>query len=157
MQSLYVAQIVYGLALLFLKISILLLYRGLFPTPGMLRAINAVGVFVFLWELSTGIVDVFPCWPIARYWDPLIPGRCVTMPDFFFGKAIPNINGDFAILILPIRPVWALNITTREKIILLCMFLTGGLCALFPPLPPPPKHPKFPPRVPLVAGSNGAG
>jgi hypothetical protein len=97
--------------------------------------IYVVGSFVLLWELSTGIVDVFPCWPVSRYWDPTIQAQwCVDMPDFFFGKAIPNIIGDFAILILPIHPVWNLKISTREKIILSCMFLVGSLYVFFFPL-----------------------
>ena len=51
-KALYASEIIYNTALPFVKISILLLYRRVFPTPFMIKAVWALGVINVLWFLG---------------------------------------------------------------------------------------------------------
>ena len=51
-QALYSSEILYNTALPFIKVSILLLYRRVFPTPFMIKAVWTLGVLNLLWFLG---------------------------------------------------------------------------------------------------------
>ena len=53
--------------------------------------------------------------------------NCIDLIKFYGWSAIPNILTDVAILLLPIRKVWNLQMTAERKLAVLGMFLIGGL------------------------------
>lgn len=51
-QTTYIGQIFYSVTFPMLKISVLLLYRSIFPGKTMRLATNLVGAFVILWGIA---------------------------------------------------------------------------------------------------------
>ena len=123
----FAAEICYGICLPLIKISILLLYRSIFPTRGFTIATNVVGAFVLAWGIACLLVSIFSCTPIYGFWDITTPSTCINTRKFFMGIAIPNIITDVTILALPMGKVWYLQMSRGRKLAVSCMFLLGGL------------------------------
>ena len=128
-QSVFVQEIVYTITIVCIKISILLLYKGLFPGKPFRLAANLLGLFVVLWGVAVLLVAIFSCIPVQGFWDHTIspPPKCINQRNFFIGNSIPNILGDVAILCLPVKQVWQLNMSKKTKVGVSAMFLLGGL------------------------------
>lgn len=73
------------------------------------------------------MASILQCVPIQAYWDPKIKARCEKKYAFFLGQAIPNIALDFVLLILPLHPLWKLNMKRTQKIALVVVFVLGYL------------------------------
>ena len=76
---------------------------------------------------SNLILQVFSCTPVEKFFDPKIPGHCVSLipPDIAWGCM--NMLSDLAIAILPIPMIWKLKLPRRGKILLSLVFLSGLL------------------------------
>ena len=73
------------------------------------------------------MASILQCVPIPAYWDPSIQATCVYKYGFFLGQAIPNIVLDFALLLLPLHPLWKLHTGRRQKVALFIVFTLGYL------------------------------
>lgn len=73
------------------------------------------------------LVVVFQCHPIEFNWNRSIPGTCINQLLFFAIGSAPNVITDFAILILPLPAVWALNMRRAQKLSIMGIFLLGSL------------------------------
>ena len=75
--------------------------------------------------LSNIILQIFSCTPIAKYYNPDLPGQCVSLvpPDIAWGAM--SMASDFAIAILPLPIIWHLQLSKRDKILTSLVFLTG--------------------------------
>ena len=109
------------------KVSLLLMYCRIFPVPSMRISCWILGTLSVCWCISIIIVCVFQCTPIAKAWNPTIPGHCINLKGSFIGNAIPNILTDVAILTLPMPKVWHLHTTLIQKGQLSVLFLLGSL------------------------------
>lgn len=110
----------YLTSLTLIKISILLLYRRLFPTKNMIRITKAgVVLMIAIWitfvvpsllglantkGLSNGVIFIF-----------ILTFACI------------NVVVDLALLILPVPFVWKLQLTTARKMQIVGMFSLGAL------------------------------
>ena len=126
--SLYVGCILYAVTIAVIKISILLLYRSLFPTPGINLATKIIGALSIAWGIETALVGIFSCRPIRAYWDITVTEKeCVNTTAFFIANSTVHVILDIAILILPVKKVWALKMSLHHKLVVSFMFLLGGL------------------------------
>jgi hypothetical protein len=128
--SLYVGCIIYAFAISIIKVSILLLYRSLFPTPGMNLATKIICGLSIAWGIETALVGTFSCSPVRAFWDLSFPQdqkRCIDTTTFFIANSALHVMLDIAILVLPIRKVWALKMSVQKKVVVSFMFLLGGL------------------------------
>jgi hypothetical protein len=126
--SLYVGCILYAVVIAVIKISILVLYRSLFPTPGINLATKIIGAISIAWGIETALVGTFSCTPVRAFWDLSVTERtCINTTNFFIANSTAHVMLDIAILVLPIKKVWALNMSLRHKIVVSFMFLLGGL------------------------------
>ena len=123
----YVAKIDYAVTFTLIKISILLLYRSIFPGKRFFIATCAIMAFVIAWGIATSLVAVFSCNPIHNFWDYYWPVNCVDSMQFFIWTTLLNVLGDLLILGLPVYPVWRLQMSMRQRIAVLGMFLLGSL------------------------------
>ena len=73
------------------------------------------------------MASVLQCIPIPAYWNPKIKAVCVHKYGFFLGQAIPNIMLDFALLILPLYPLWKLQMKLPQRCTLVAVFVLGYL------------------------------
>ncbi|RHZ64506.1 hypothetical protein CDV55_106260 [Aspergillus turcosus] len=122
---------VYTGCILFIKLSILALYKRLFSVPRMIVAANVIGAFVILWALAIFMVGALLCLPVQKFWQPSIEGSCIDPAKFYYGQQIPNILTDLVILIMPLKVVWALPIAKTQRLLLSGVFMVGGLTLIF--------------------------
>ncbi|KAK1144136.1 hypothetical protein N8T08_005798 [Aspergillus melleus] len=119
-------EISYTLLVPSIKISILLLYRRIFPIRKFQIASWIVGGLVCSWCLAVFITVMLQCRPISLNWDKSQPGTCIDPKQFFFGNAISNLLIDVVILMMPIPMVLQLQLRTSQKLTILGIFLLGG-------------------------------
>ncbi|KAH8434361.1 uncharacterized protein LDX57_012009 [Aspergillus melleus] len=119
-------EISYTLLVPSIKISILLLYRRIFPIRKFQIASWIVGGLVCSWCLAVFITVMLQCRPISLNWDKSQPGTCIDAKQFFFGNAISNLLIDVVILMMPIPMVLQLQLRTSQKLTILGIFLLGG-------------------------------
>lgn len=86
-----------------------------------------LGGIAVSWVIAIICVSVFQCNPIARAWNPTLPGSCINLKGSFIGNAVPNIATDVAILSLPVPVVWGLQASVAYRLSVIGIFLLGSL------------------------------
>ena len=121
-------SLAWAFALLFIKMSILLLYRRIFPVKRFILATNIMGGFVFCWFLLVIFELGFVCRPYAFNWDKSIHGgTCGPQIKLWLSNGIIHVIIDIMILILPMPMVWKLKTQLSNKISLSIVFGLGIL------------------------------
>jgi hypothetical protein len=103
------------------------MYSRVFPTKFFMISAYVLGGITVGWVIAINGVSIFQCTPVKKAWFPMIDGTCTNLKASFIGNAIPNILTDVAILCVPIREVWKLQVTTAKRISLCVMFGLGSL------------------------------
>ena len=127
------SAILYAPTIFFIKLSILLLYLRIFVPNRKANMFTFVGVHAILWPIlifyliHTSFM-IFICNPREKAWNPYIKhGHCFDFTATFKSTGLFNVISDFAILILPIRSVWKLQLPRKKKIGIYAIFATGFL------------------------------
>ncbi|CAG7951392.1 unnamed protein product [Penicillium olsonii] len=131
LKTLFTGAILYTCCILFIKLSILALYRRLFPIRSMKAAVNVTSLIVILWAACGILAGCFNCIPTEKAWHPMIEGGCMNLSKFYYGLQIPNIATDAIILIMPMPVVWKLPISKPQKMGLSAIFVLGVLTLAF--------------------------
>ncbi|CZR51424.1 related to integral membrane protein [Phialocephala subalpina] len=108
------------------KVSLLLMYCRIFPVRSIRIGCWILGALSIGWCISIIVISIFQCTPIAKAWNPTIPGHCVNLKGEFIGNAVPNILTDIAILSLPMPSVWHLHTAIIQRCQLSIVFLLGS-------------------------------
>ncbi|KAF3049615.1 hypothetical protein E8E11_010277 [Didymella keratinophila] len=119
-------EYIYLFNLTIIKLSILLMYKRLFPIRTVRRAAQVLGGISITWALVYTIVASLQCIPLKKLWQPEIEGTCISLFELYMGNAIPNVLTDMAILVLPLTQVWRLQVRLWQRIVLIGMFLLGS-------------------------------
>ena len=127
LQVLYAGAPLYALTIVFIKLSLLVLYCRLFPVKNMIHSCLVVGTVVVAWALTTFIVGILVCDPIHKFWRPETHGQCLNIAEFYYGLQAPNIATDIIILILPMKTIYDLQLTRRKNMGLVSIFGLGLL------------------------------
>ncbi|KAI9851442.1 MAG: hypothetical protein M1838_003631 [Thelocarpon superellum] len=122
----YAINLLYSFGLLPTKIAILLFYRRIFPTPGFLRMCNLYLVFWTIVWTSNFLPVLLICRPVSYYWDKSGSGSCFDEYRFLMASGAITIFTDILLLVMPIRMVWRLQISNKQRSALCCIFLLGG-------------------------------
>ena len=130
-QYVYVAESLFTATITFVKLSILSLYRTIFPTPAFRRASLLVGVGCLVWFFVCFFVNMFQCRPLAGAWELELvfsgEATCIVYGDFIVGYEISNMLLDIIILCLPIWQIRRLQLPTAKKVVIGGVFILGGL------------------------------
>ena len=126
-QIAYIELVCYSIPLTLIKISVLFFYRAIFVGRVFDLCTYAIGAFVISWGVAVPLVSIFSCHPIAA-WHPMMnpAAVCINYRGFFIGNSSLNILADVAILCLPMRNVWELQMSRKSKAAVSGMFLMGG-------------------------------
>ena len=122
------ATVVYAPTILAAKLAILYIYRRVFVPrrwgifDWTLRIFMAILV---LFYLATFLVKIWECNPRERIWDRSIPGKCVNVSSLLNVSGLFNTLTDIIILLIPIKSVWNLNMTTKRKVGVVAAFTVG--------------------------------
>ncbi|KAI4169520.1 MAG: hypothetical protein LQ343_005660 [Gyalolechia ehrenbergii] len=76
--------------------------------------------------ISFFLVTVFQCNPPKKFWDPLVPGKCINSNAFYLAVPIVNMLIDISTLLLPIPMVVNLHVNMRTKLVLGGIFAVSG-------------------------------
>ena len=110
------------------KLSILTFYYRIFITRVFRRVVLATIVFIALWILTITIVLALECRPTAKFWNPLLPGKCFNLVAVSYFTNITNLLTDLWIFFLPIPVIWGLQISKEKRLGLCGVFLIGLGC-----------------------------
>ncbi|KAF3933723.1 hypothetical protein ABW19_dt0204669 [Dactylella cylindrospora] len=120
-----------------IKMSILFLYRRIIPKNHGLHKV-VIGFFIFhiIYFFAAVMTFIFQCNPVhaalsleERIYDT---PKCIPLGPLFYSFGIVHIFLDFALLTLPVKVVWKLNIPRRKKATTMMMFVMGALACFCP-------------------------
>ncbi|GAP88685.1 putative cfem domain-containing protein [Rosellinia necatrix] len=127
--TIYVVYFVYDTALFLTKMSALLFLSRVFP-----RYANHVlfnwGLWIthglnVSWLLGIVFGTLFMCDPVAKGYNPNLPGYCSDVGKLWVGSAVPSVVIDLIILLLPMPKVWGLQMSGARKIGITVAFALG--------------------------------
>lgn len=132
MQYLFALGIVYSLAAMAIKLSIILLYVRVFSTAN-----NAFRWFIYAASFLTVALSVVfiivllgACQPMQFFWtrfDGISEGTCIDLGSFFVAFSVFNASVDVYLLVLPIPLVLKLHMSARKKFIVCALMMLGIL------------------------------
>ncbi|KAL8990812.1 MAG: hypothetical protein Q9169_008031 [Polycauliona sp. 2 TL-2023] len=111
--------------------SILVFYRRIFLSQKgdyfdwVLRIFMVV---LIIFYTSTTLAKIWACDPRDRIWDRQIPGRCLSISGLFNASGLFNWITDILMILIPVKALWKLQMTTRAKAGIAAVF-TLGFCA----------------------------
>lgn len=116
-----------------IKISILLLYRRVFPSRRLRILLIYYGVFLVIFLLAQVLSVIFQCSPVAALWDPTAypDARCDNYVPALILLAVVNVVTDLLTLAIPLPILWKLKVSSSRRWQLIAMFSLGGLYVLF--------------------------
>ncbi|KAJ5633369.1 hypothetical protein N7490_009708 [Penicillium lividum] len=122
----YAGGPVYCLDLLGFKVALLASYLRIGGVVALYRktvictiAICVVNQLIFTFIMSMS------CTPIAKQWDSSLEGHCIDTIPFYFCLAGISIGLDIVIIALPLPVLWRLQLRTKQKLLLICLFALG--------------------------------
>ncbi|TVY16433.1 Satratoxin biosynthesis SC1 cluster protein 4 [Lachnellula arida] len=119
-------QIIYGLILGLIKLSICLFYNRIFFTKRFRVASWIVIGFIGAWTLGSIIAPLLVCRPIAYNWDRKIKdGKCSHQTASFITIGVFDLLIDIAVFALPLQMIWKLQVSIGKKIALFSIFGLG--------------------------------
>ena len=111
----------------FAKASILVLYMRIFNVKKFrIWPIIMLGV-VGAWTVAFFFASLFQCYPITPLIEPFYGNKCVNTVPLWYTGGSTDIALDCIILAMPVPMVMKLQLPPKQKIGVICMFLTGTL------------------------------
>ena len=124
----FIAAVLYFSVVTAIKISILLMYRRIFSIDSFRLHSLIVGFIVAVWWLVGTIATIVSCIPINKLWiGPMVQGGCFDFNIFWMAMGAVELVIDTLILLLPVQVIMGLRMSRQQKILLVGIFLLGGL------------------------------
>lgn len=111
----------------FAKLSVLAMYWRNFASVWSRRNVYACSSLVLAWLVAAFITNTVGCSPIQKIWNPEVAGTCIDQSAFDYGTQIPNILLNVYVIAIPLHKIFALDLTTLQKRILMGIL---GIAAL---------------------------
>lgn len=127
MKAFYASVVVYNVATCVVKMSILLQYRRIFTGSVMQKLTLAGLIFEGTWAITLSILLPLVCNPVASFWDPKTPGKCLNQLAIWYVMASINLVSDFVIFSMPLPVIKNLQLPKKQKIMLMGVFCLGFL------------------------------
>ncbi|KAF3903249.1 hypothetical protein ABW20_dc0105918 [Dactylellina cionopaga] len=121
-----------------IKMSILFLYERIIPkTHSMRKVLIGFMVFQIVYFFACELTFIFQCNPIEGALDFTFrlyeAPKCIPLKPMLYSFGIIHIFVDLALLVLPIRVIWELQMPIKRKLSCLSLFVVGALgcvCAI---------------------------
>ncbi|KAF2014353.1 hypothetical protein BU24DRAFT_481797 [Aaosphaeria arxii CBS 175.79] len=129
LQSIYIGALFYFPVILLTNLSILFLYRRLFPVESFKRWSAILMVCHIVWFIPSFVVQTAMCTPPSVMWQrpDLIKDKCIPYATFFIVVCSFELVLDAAILAMPCFYIVNLHLPWQRRMELLVIFLLGGL------------------------------
>lgn len=119
------------LALMFTKLSVILLYQRIFHTGGRFRTVTYIMLgLVSMWGVAITLGYLLQCVPVRLNWESTtgeIRKHCFNTVTFNNVACASNVVLDVAILTLPWPVIWRMHMSPRRKTAVTGIFLLGGV------------------------------
>lgn len=112
-----------------IKSAVALLYIRIFTIRKYRIAVQVILVVTIAWTIAFFFATLFQCYPITAFVEPFYEHACTNTQSLWYAVSISDIIIDFALLILPVPIIIALQLPWKEKVGVLIMFLLGGLAS----------------------------
>ncbi|RAH70496.1 uncharacterized protein BO66DRAFT_290302, partial [Aspergillus aculeatinus CBS 121060] len=111
-------------AICFTKLSAIFFYARVFGLNNRVFRILlwVAGSLVAGWLVSVWISTVFQCRPIAKAWDPTLPGTCFQLYPWYVSTASLSCLIDLYVLLLPVPLIIRLKRSLRRRLVVLITF-----------------------------------
>ena len=125
----YAAQLCQTLTFTFTKLSVLFLYQRIFTGDIFRRALYIMYSIVIMWGIAFFFCNLLQCWPISTNWALFgyDPNSCIETTTMYLAQSWSDVLTDVMILSMPAPCIWALQMSTKHKIGVIAIFLTGIL------------------------------
>ena len=117
----------YPAAIAFVKWSILALIARVFTMNNKIVkwGVWILSIYTFLWVLGLYLANGLSCRPFSSLWSTTAP--CELPYDVTEISSILDIIGDFAIVLLPQRMIWTLQMSLSKRIAVSILMALGIL------------------------------
>jgi hypothetical protein len=112
---------------LLVKLSILALYKRIFPGRPWRIASLVLGVVFVLFYVAGASAVILQCDPIQATWRLELEARCFDIMKVQYISGAFNIITDIGLCVAPILSFRKLHLPKRQKMVLYVLFLGGGL------------------------------
>ncbi|KAI0536193.1 hypothetical protein GGR58DRAFT_403915 [Xylaria digitata] len=124
-QSIFALQILYPLAVGFVKISITAIFMRIFPSRKFRLACIVVISLSTAWMLRTILVDLLVCNPPEKNWNSDAPRYCGNQTATFVAVGVMDATNEICLFVLPLPMLFKLHLSRRYRVTLACAFSTG--------------------------------
>ncbi|KAI0391386.1 hypothetical protein F5Y17DRAFT_460849 [Xylariaceae sp. FL0594] len=118
-QEVHLSTNFYSLTMLTVKSAILLEWRRIFVPFGTRNKFYWACMVLLLFNIlyyGAGIIAAnLACIPYRAIWDVTVKGKCINQRGLITSGTAINVISDIAILFLPQRVIWRLNMSRRKK------------------------------------------
>ncbi|PVH72434.1 hypothetical protein DL98DRAFT_563529 [Cadophora sp. DSE1049] len=123
----FIAATLYFSVVTSIKISILYMYRRIFPIDEFFLQSQIVGGLVLVWWLVGSVLTIVSCLPVNRLWiGPSAGGYCFDFNIYWMSMGAVELVIDTLLLILPVRMVLGLQLSRQQKVLVVGIFALGG-------------------------------
>ncbi|KAI0892238.1 hypothetical protein F4806DRAFT_505649 [Annulohypoxylon nitens] len=114
-----------------IKLTFLFCYRRIFSMHSLTNTFINLGI-AFVVCLHTGLLfaTIFSCDPVDRSWDASVPGTCFNAAILPWVSAASSSLTDIYIFVLPIAPLWRLNMDSKRKVKVTIVFSFGLIACI---------------------------
>ncbi|RGP62569.1 integral membrane protein [Fusarium sporotrichioides] len=126
-QATVASVISYTICHLAIKLSIAFQCLRIFITPKARCLYIGLIVYFAVYGMLCLMLTVFTCYPVAKYWDDSISGRCLDNRALRYAFAGINIVNDTTLLVAPMPFLRNLQIARRIKVVLMGVFAAGAV------------------------------
>ncbi|KAI0970237.1 hypothetical protein F4678DRAFT_436200 [Xylaria arbuscula] len=120
--------VIWGFALLAIRISIVRTYILIFRGGWLIKACYVWLAFETGWALQNAVGVVLICRPLEYEFDKTIPGgHCVDIEAYYYATHIIIFTLDAILTILPMPTLWRLQMHTKKKLTVTVMLGLGIL------------------------------
>uniref|UniRef100_A0A8H7N0L4 Rhodopsin domain-containing protein n=1 Tax=Bionectria ochroleuca TaxID=29856 RepID=A0A8H7N0L4_BIOOC len=125
----YASMTCYNICHLFVKLSIALQCLRVFTTPIARRVFLGLLIYLAIYGPFCVLMSVFTCWPVNKYWEDSIEGKCLDRVTLRLAFAGVNIFNDLALVCAPLPLLNRLQMASKMKYILMGVFAAGGVAS----------------------------
>lgn len=128
---LYTCQVAYVIHQTLPKISMLLLYLRIFPSPRFACITKLAIAWMICHTLVFLFIVIFQCTPISLLWSQTTAaGKCLDRMTIVYIGAGLSIAEDLVIMFLPIHELKTLNLPRRKRIAICFVFALGSFACV---------------------------
>ncbi|KAF2855743.1 hypothetical protein T440DRAFT_535885 [Plenodomus tracheiphilus IPT5] len=122
----YALSVEYNPCICLVKASFLWsLYKLRSHNPWIKRCILGLQALNAIYMVATTIISAIPCLPVAKSWDPTLPGGCYDPILYVSGNVSVVIITDFLVLLIPTWIIWDLQMPLKRKLVTIAFLSLG--------------------------------